>query len=96
MFIDVRSQHNNWREKSLSLPQKKRGFRRIIVQVFVNINFDDPWLQEFETRMQRNSHPITPAFIAYAIQEVIRLGWNPEDYKSYTAKYESGKFILDD
>ena len=102
----------------MSLPQKKRGFRKIIVDgiaydwcvdqiidirkadeprssLQIDIVRGDPWLQKFETRLQPNSNPITPSFIAFAIQEVTRLGWKPKGYESHTAKYEGGQFTLE-
>ncbi|MGB8703211.1 MAG: hypothetical protein WCD18_27650 [Thermosynechococcaceae cyanobacterium] len=102
----------------MSLPQKRRGFRRITVNgviydwccgkvidirrsdkprssLFIDIVFNDPWLQKFETRLNNTSNPITPAFIAYAIQEVTQLGWQPTDYLSCIARYEGGRFTLE-
>ena len=61
-------------------------------KLIVNIDFQDPWLDKFEIRLQRNNSPITPSFIAYTIQQSILLGWQPEGYKISTVKYQNGEF----
>ena len=108
----------------MTLPNKKRGFRQITVdlksyrwrsiregaiviradikprnQLIINIDWEDPWLLDRANIHLHHLHPcsspVTPNFVAMAIEESIKLGWQPEsNITKFNVNYQAGKFTL--
>lgn len=68
-------------------------------QLIINIDWEDPWLQD---RANMHHHhqlpcnaPISPKFVAMAIEESIKLGWQPDsNITKFNVYYQTGKFTL--
>ena len=68
-------------------------------KLLVDINCEDPWLQNIDNTRYHNLHncssPITPKFVANAIQASKKLGWQPiENNGKFYIKYQNGNFSI--
>lgn len=67
-------------------------------QLMVNIDWQDPWLQDRANMPYHHLHPcsspITPKFVAMAIQASLKLGWQPELNNRFNINYRAGNFTL--
>lgn len=69
-------------------------------KLIITIDCQDPWLQKRENiihhGLQPCSSPVTPKFVAMAIEAGIDLGWQPKlDYSQFEIKYRTGKFLIE-
>jgi len=68
-------------------------------QLIINIDWEDPWLLDRSNMHLHHLHPcsspITSKFVTMAIEENIKLGWQPElDITKFNVNYRAGKFTL--